>query len=68
MSAFFGDSSALVKRYANETSSVWLTTTIDPKFGNYVFIARITFVEVVSAITRKERGGSFLLKVQERTF
>jgi len=57
MSSFFGDSSALVKRYASETGSAWLTTTIDPKFGNYVFIARITFVEVVSAITRKERGG-----------
>ncbi len=57
MSAFFCDSSALVKRYVNETGSVQLTATIDPKVGSYVFIARITFVEVVSAITRRERGG-----------
>lgn len=57
MSAFFGDSSALVKRYVSETGSAWLTATIDPKSGNYVFVARITFVEVVSAIARKERGG-----------
>ena len=57
MSAFFCDSSALVKRYVNETGSVWLTAMIDPKVGSYVFIARITFVEVVSAITRRERGG-----------
>ncbi len=57
MATYFCDTSALVKRYVTETGSAWLTATIAPKIGNYVFIARITFVEVLSAISRKERGG-----------
>ena len=56
MSFYFCDSSALAKRYVAETGSSWLRATIDPQGGNYVFIARITFVEVISAISRKERG------------
>ena len=57
MATYFCDTSALVKRYVTEIGSTWLMATIDPKGGNYVFIARITFVEVISAISRKERGG-----------
>lgn len=56
MSAFFSDSSAIVKRYIAETGSAWLTATTDPK-NNRVYVARITFVEVISAITRRERGN-----------
>lgn len=56
MAAYFCDTSALVKRYVAETGSAWLTATIAPQVGNYLFIARITFVEVISAITRRERG------------
>ena len=56
MSFYFCDSSALAKRYVAETGSSWLRATIDPKGGNYIFIARITFVEVISAISRKQRG------------
>ena len=29
----------------------------NPASGNRVYMARITFVEIVSAITRRERGG-----------
>ncbi len=57
MATYFCDTSALAKRYVTETGLAWLMATIDPKVGNYVFIARITFVEVFSAISRKERGG-----------
>ena len=56
MAAYFCDTSALVKRYVAETGSAWLTATIAPQTGNRVFIARITFVELISAITRRERG------------
>lgn len=55
MTALFCDSSAIVKRYVAETGSAWLTATIDPK-NNRVYVARITYVEVVSAITRREKG------------
>ena len=57
MSVFFCDTSGLVKRYVSETGSGWLTSQIDPANGSRVYIAQITIVEVVSAITRKERGN-----------
>ena len=57
MSVFFCDTSGLVKRYVAETGSTWLTSQIDPANGSRVYIAQITIVEVVSAITRKERGN-----------
>lgn len=56
MAAFFCDSSAIVKRYVTETGSVWLEALIDPSSGNRVYVARVTLVEVISAITRREKG------------
>ena len=58
MAAFFGDTSALVKRYVSETGSAWLTATIHPNLGQRIYIAQITIVEIVSAITRREKSGS----------
>jgi predicted nucleic acid-binding protein len=55
---YFLDSSALIKRYVTETGSVWVTNLIEPATGNRIFIARITAVEVVSAIKRRERSGN----------
>ena len=52
------DSSALVKRYVNETGSVWLSGLISPAAGHDIYIARITTVEVIAALTRRARGGS----------
>lgn len=59
MAAFFCDSSAIVKRYIAETGSAWLSATTTPK-NNFVYVARITFVEVVSAISRREKGNHIL--------
>jgi hypothetical protein len=55
MAAFFCDSSAIVKRYIAETGSAWISATTDPK-NNRAYVARIAFVEVISAITRRETG------------
>lgn len=60
MATFFCDSSAIVKRYIAETGSAWLSATTNPASGNRIYIAQITFVEVVSAITRRERGNHIL--------
>lgn len=57
MAAFFCDSSAIVKRYIAETGSAWLLANTNPASGNFVYVARITFVEVISAITRREKGN-----------
>jgi predicted nucleic acid-binding protein len=56
VAAYFFDTSALVKRYATETGTPWVTVLLDPLQHNRIFIARIAGAEVISAITRKKRG------------
>lgn len=56
MSAYYFDSSALVKRYAAETGSAWAESLTDPRVGNRIYVAAITHVEVVAAIARKRKG------------
>jgi len=56
MGIYFIDSSALVKRYINEVGSTWILGLFAPKLNNEIFIAAITSVEIVAAITRAERG------------
>jgi hypothetical protein len=53
MAAYYLDSSALVKRYAQETGSAWVTGITDPPATNEVFISMATGAEVVAALTRK---------------
>jgi uncharacterized protein len=58
MAVYFLDSSALVKRYISETGSVWVLGLFDPALNNEVFIAAITAVEIIAAISRRSRSGS----------
>jgi predicted nucleic acid-binding protein len=58
MSAYFFDTSGLVKRYIAETGSGWVIGLIKPSANNVIFIASITGVEVVSAIARRRKGLS----------
>ncbi|MGI8494622.1 MAG: type II toxin-antitoxin system VapC family toxin [Pyrinomonadaceae bacterium] len=58
MSAYFFDSSGLVKRYIAETGSKWVIGLLKPSADNGIFIASITGVEVVSAIARRRKGLS----------
>ena len=58
MAGYFVDGSALVKRYVNKTGSVWLSGLVSPAAGNDIYIARITTVEVIAALTRRARGGT----------
>ncbi len=55
MSAYFLDSSALVKRYIFELGSTWLEAIADPRADNNLFITRIAWVEVLSAFARRQR-------------
>jgi predicted nucleic acid-binding protein len=55
---YYLDSSALVKRYISETGSAWVSGLFDPALNHEVFIAAITPVEIVAAITRRARGGT----------
>ncbi|MDQ3814744.1 MAG: type II toxin-antitoxin system VapC family toxin [Armatimonadota bacterium] len=58
MAVYFLDSSATVKRHINEAGSAWVMSLVDPTAGHRIHLTRITGVEVVSAITRRERSGS----------
>ena len=58
MSLYFLDSSALVKRYVTETGSDWIRYLTDLAARNPLIIARITWVEVLSALARRQREGS----------
>jgi predicted nucleic acid-binding protein len=56
--AYFVDSSALVKRYVTETGTPWIRLVTHPSAQNRLIIARITWVEVLSALARRQREGS----------
>jgi predicted nucleic acid-binding protein len=58
VAVYFVESSALVKRYAQETGSAWVEVLTDPQAGHHLYVARITAVEV-AAVTRRQRGGAF---------
>jgi len=58
VTVYFLDSSALVKRYVPEVGTSWVQALTDPDSGNQLFIARITWVEVLSALARRQREGS----------
>ena len=60
MAHYFCDSSAIVKRYVAETGTGWVIALTSPAIGNTVYLARITGVEVVSAITRRLRRGALI--------
>jgi len=55
---YFLDSSAVVKRYVTETGTSWVKSIVNPRSGNHIHLARITGAEVVSALSRRMRGGS----------
>ena len=58
MSVIFTDSSAVIKRYVREVGSQWVKNIFTALPANQVYIAGITKVEVVSAITRRGRGDA----------
>lgn len=60
MTVFYMDTSAALKRYVAETGSQWVISITDPASGNFVYLVRIAAVEIVSAVVRRQRGGSIL--------
>ena len=62
---YFFDSSALVKRYAREPGSHWVLTTLGGSEPiNEPFVSWLTWVEILSALSRRRREGS----LNERLF
>ena len=61
---YFFDSSALVKRHVNESGSRWVRSLTHVKADHTIYLSRITTVEIVSAITRRQRGRSLYISGQ----
>ena len=58
MAPYFFDSSGIAKRYIVETGSVWVGNLTALTSGNEIYLAEITTVEVISALTRRNRGNT----------
>lgn len=56
MPVCFLDSSALVKCYVAETGCVWTRSILDDE-NNVVYVASLSQVETISALTRRLRRG-----------
>ncbi|MGO8899955.1 MAG: type II toxin-antitoxin system VapC family toxin [Isosphaeraceae bacterium] len=55
-SSYFVDSSALVKRYVQETGTSWVRGITRSSPSTVIYIARITAVEVTCAVARRRKG------------
>lgn len=56
MSAYYFDSSALVKRYSVEIGSKFIIGLLRPSAKNRFYSSKITEVEVCAALARKQKG------------
>jgi predicted nucleic acid-binding protein len=65
MADYFLDTSAVVKRYVQETGTAWIRTLAAPATGHFIYLARISEVEVTSALARR-RGQPGLSIAQAR--
>ena len=66
MPLYFLDSSAIVKRYISETGTNWILNLHKPSAQNVIYVAQITGVEVVSAISRRLRGNRMTQKAADK--
>jgi len=57
VAACFCDSSAIVKRYVQETGTAWVRRLTRKGKPDPIYLARITAVEVTSAVARRRQGG-----------
>jgi uncharacterized protein len=58
LNTYFADTSALAKRYLNETGSAWVVRWMAIEAGNVIVISELTVVEVFSVLARRVREGS----------
>jgi uncharacterized protein len=62
VAAYFLDSSALFKGYIPEIGTTWVQNLTAKASGNTLLISRITSVEILSAIARRQREGSLTVE------
>jgi predicted nucleic acid-binding protein len=55
MSIYFADTSAIIKYYVSEVGSKWVESWADSRTDNTIVISRLTTVELVSGLARRQR-------------
>jgi uncharacterized protein len=58
VAAYFLDTSTDIKRYVQETGTLWVQTLADMTAAHFLFVARITDIEMTAAVARRRRLGS----------
>ena len=58
MAAYYLDTSALVKHYAQEQGTLWMTALVAPQADHDLYTVRLTGPEMVAALARKARTGA----------
>lgn len=62
---YYFDSSAVVKRYAPERGSEWVTFIVEPTKENTIHVGQIGIVEIAAALSRKVRTKELARKDYE---
>lgn len=57
MAAYYLDTSALIKRYAVETGTAWVTALTAPQSAHEIYTVILTGPEMIAALYRKVRTG-----------
>ena len=58
---YFLDTSALVIKYMTETGTFWIETLTHTETDNKIILARVTWVETLTAFTRLHRENRIYL-------
>ncbi len=58
MTAYYVDTSALIKRYVDEAGSDWLRATLKAQPLPSIIVVHLMIMEVTSALTRRLREGN----------
>jgi predicted nucleic acid-binding protein len=60
VATYYAESSVLVKRHVVEVGTPWVQALTDPAAGHLFVTSRISMVEVISALNRRQREGSLI--------
>ncbi len=63
MTAYFLDSSAVVKRYVPEQGTAWVRALTMPSAGNTIIVARMMQAEAMSGVWRRVREGTIAPRI-----
>jgi predicted nucleic acid-binding protein len=67
MAVYYLDTSALVKRYAQEPGTAWILSLTDVVAEHDVYTVRVTGPEMIAALFRKARTGEISPEEAERS-